>query len=447
MATSPLTDTPSPVLASAARKVMTRLLPVLVIAFIINYIDRVNVGFVASHLKTDLGIGAAAYGLGAGLFFVGYAIFEVPSNMLLHRFGAKVWITRIMVTWGIVAAAMAFTTNEAVFYILRFLLGVAEAGFFPGCVLYIATWLPGAYRGKAMAVLLTGSAVASIIAGPITGGLLMISGGGLRGWQWMFIIEGLAAVVLSAMTWFALVNSPEKARWLGDAERGALRDALNAEQAEREEAHGGKVSVWKLLADVQILLFCFIYFAIQLVIYAATFWLPTIIKQMGKMTDFEVGLWNTVPWVIAIVAMYVFAALAARRPMYQRWVACALVLAAIGMFVSTIGGPVVMYIGICVAALGFKSASSLFWPIPQSYFDIRIAAAGIALINSIGNLGGFVAPTVFGALQQSTGSVVGGLYGLAVSSLVAAVVVLGLRMRKRKITVGAPVSTDPIASH
>ncbi|WP_369045010.1 MFS transporter [Sinomonas sp. P10A9] len=446
MASTPLAEAPSLVLASAARKVMTRLLPVLVIAFIINYIDRVNVGFVASHLKTDLGIGAAAYGLGAGLFFVGYAVFEVPSNMLLHKFGAKVWITRIMITWGIVAAAMALTTNEAVFYILRFLLGVAEAGFFPGCVLYIATWLPAAYRGKAMAILLTGSAVASIIAGPITGGLLMISGGGLHGWQWMFIIEGLAAVVLSAVTWFALVNSPEKAKWLSDPERAALRTELDAEQADREDAQGGKVSVWKLLADTQILLFCFIYFAIQLVIYAATFWLPTIIKQMGKMDDFQVGLWNTIPWVIAIIAMYVFAGLASKRPVYQRWVAFALVLASIGMFVSTIGGPVIMYIGICIAALGFKSASSLFWPIPQSYFDVRIAAAGIALINSIGNLGGFVAPSVFGYLQQTTGSVVGGLYGLAVSSIVAAGVVLALRMKKRKAPVGAPVAIDPVSS-
>jgi sugar phosphate permease len=421
-------------LASAVKKVTYRLLPVLVIAFVINYIDRVNIGFVKSHLQLDLGIGSAAFGLGAGLFFIGYAIFEVPSNMLLAKFGARVWLTRIMVTWGVVAAAMAFTNSEMMFYILRFLLGVAEAGFFPGAILYIAQWLPAAYRGKAMAILLTGSAAASIISGPLSGGLLMIDGGGLHGWQWMFLIEGLASVAFGFVLWKILLKSPHDAKWLTADERDSLINSIGNEQKEREASYKKPLSAWKLLADTQILLFCIVYFAIQLVIYAATFWLPSIIKHMGKMNDFQVGLYNTIPWIIAIIAMYGFAYFAAKRPVYQRWVALALIIAGIGMFVSTTGGPVVEFLGICLAAVGFKSASSLFWPIPQSYLDIRIAAPVVALINSIGNLGGFVAPTVFGLLEAKTGSVVGGLYGLAVSSIIGALVVLALRMKRRRET-------------
>jgi sugar phosphate permease len=418
-------------LATAAKKVSLRLLPVLVIAFIINYIDRVNVGFVQSHLQADVGIGAAAYGLGAGLFFIGYAIFEVPSNIMMEKLGARIWLTRIMLTWGLVAAAMAFINSEAMFYGLRFLLGAAEAGFFPGVILYLGQWLPKAYRGKAVAIFLAGSAVASLISGPVSGALLMISGGGLHSWQWMFLIEGAASIVLAAWLWKVLVRSPREAKWLTTAEQDALSDSLAAEQAERDAVYTKRPTMWRLLADGQILLFCLVYFAIQLTIYAVTFWLPTIIKQMGKMNDFQVGLLNSIPWIVAIAAMYTFAHLASKKANYQRWVSLTLFIAGIGMFTSTIGGPVVEFVGICIAAIGFKPAASLFWPIPQSYLDIRVAAPVIALINSIGNLGGFVAPSVFGILQEKTGSVVGGLYGLAVTSILASIIVFALRMKRR----------------
>jgi sugar phosphate permease len=419
-------------LAVAAKKVSLRLLPVLVIAFVINYIDRVNIGFVQSHLQADVGIGAAAYGLGAGLFFIGYAIFEVPSNMLMQKLGARVWLTRIMVSWGAVAACMAFINSEAMFYGLRFLLGAAEAGFFPGVILYLGQWLPKAYRGKAVAIFLAGSAFASLIAGPVTGGLLMISGGGLHSWQWMFLIEGGASIVLAAWLWAVLVRSPRDAKWLTVGEQDALIESLEAEQAERESGYTKRPTMWRLLADGQILLFCLIYFAIQLTIYAVTFWLPSIIKQMGTMSDFQVGLFNSIPWIVAIAAMYTFAHLASKKANYQRWVALTLFLAGIGLLTSTAGGPVVQFVGICVAAIGFKPAASLFWPIPQSYLDVRVAAPVIALINSVGNLGGFVAPSVFGILQERTGSVVGGLYGLAATSILASIIVLALRMTRRQ---------------
>jgi MFS family permease len=432
-------------LVRAAAKVKRHVLPLFVIMFIVNYIDRVNIGFVRSHLETDLGIGAAAYGLGAGLFFVGYAIFEVPSNMLLQRYGARAWLTRIMFTWGVAAMAMAFVQGETSFYVLRFILGAAEAGFFPGIIYYFTQWLPGADRGKAMAIFLSGSAIASVISGPVSGALLNVSGLGLHGWQWMFLIEGFASVGLCGFVWFWLQSHPSQAKWLSDEEKAALITAIAAEQQAREASQSVKPSMFKLLADRQIALFCFIYFSIALTIYGATFWLPSMIKKMGNMGDFQVGLFNSIPWIISIIAMYGFAAMASKWKHQQAWVAVTLVIASFGMFMSTTGGPIFAFVAICFAAIGFKAASALFWPIPQDYLDARIAAAVIALINSIGNLGGFVAPTTFGFLEQTTGSIEGGLYGLAITSLVAAVVIFFARTTPRgnapSVLSGKPADT------
>ncbi|WP_295471847.1 MFS transporter [uncultured Pseudomonas sp.] len=419
--------------ARAVAKVKRHVLPLFVVMFIVNYIDRVNIGFVRSHLESDLGIGAAAYGLGAGLFFIGYALFEVPSNILLQRFGAKVWLTRIMFTWGVVATAMAFVPNETWFYILRFLLGVAEAGFFPGVVYYFTQWLPAGERGKAMAIFLSGSAIASIISGPLSGALLNIQGLGMHGWQWMFFIEGMFSVLLCGFVWFWLDSLPKDAKWLSQAESQALTECIAEEQRQREQAVGGgevRHSALHLLRDPQILLFCFLYFAISLTIYGCTFWLPSIIRSMGGLGDFQVGLFNSIPWIISVLAMYAFASLAARFKWQQAWASAAFVIAAIGLFMSTLGGPVFSFVAICFAAIGFKAASSLFWPIPQAYLDARIAAGVIALINSVGSLGGFVAPATFGYLEQSTGSIQGGLIGLAVVSLLAGILVFMTRTRK-----------------
>nr|WP_256262330.1 MFS transporter [Pseudomonas gingeri] len=399
--------------------------------FIVNYIDRVNIGFVRTHLEHDLGIGAAAYGFGAGLFFIGYALFEVPSNMFLQKVGARLWLTRIMFTWGLVATAMAFVQNETHFYILRFLLGVAEAGFFPGVIYYFTRWLPGVERGKAIAIFLSGSALASLISGPLSGALLQIEGFGWHGWQWMFIIEGLASVVLCGFTWFWLDSTPKDAKWLSVAEQDVLVQVIEDEQSAREASMPVKPSIWTLLKDRQILLFCLLYFCIQLTIYAATFWLPSIIKKMGDLSDLQVGFFNSIPWLISIIAMYAFAAASGKWKHQQAWVATALLVAAAGMFMSTTGGPVFAFVAVCFAAIGFKSASSLFWPIPQAYLDARIAAGVIALINSTGNLGGFVAPATFGLLEERTGSIQGGLYGLAATSVLAAILVFYARTRPK----------------
>ncbi|MYN30682.1 MFS transporter [Duganella levis] len=418
------------VLDTAVSKVKWRILPLFVVMFIANYIDRVNIGFVRSHLEKDLGIGAAAFGFGAGIFFLAYAVFEVPSNILQQRFGAKAWLTRIMATWGIVATCMAFVQGETSFYVVRFLLGVAEAGFFPGVVYYFTQWLPNSERGKAMAIFLSGSALASVISGPLSGALLSIEGGGFHGWQWMFVIEGLASVVLCFVVWFFLDSRPEDAKWLTNEERRELAAVIEAERKERDAKRSPHASMFSLLKDGRIALFCVIFFAIQLTIYGATFWLPSIIKKMGHFSEFEIGLFNSIPWIISIAAMYMFATLAQKYRHQQAWVAVALLVAACGMYASTTGGPVFAFVAICFAAIGFKAASSLFWPIPQGYLDSRIAAAVIALINSLGNLGGFVAPATFGYLEQKTGSIQGGLYALSAASVIAAGLIFLTRRNK-----------------
>ncbi|KAB0483708.1 Sugar phosphate permease [Pseudomonas reinekei] len=436
-------DDADSVLKSAISKVKRHVLPLFVIMFIVNYIDRVNIGFVRAHMEHDLGIGAAAYGLGAGLFFIGYALFEVPSNILLQKVGARIWLTRIMLTWGLVAAGMAFIQNETHFYILRFLLGVAEAGFFPGVIYYFTRWLPGVERGKAIAIFLSGSAIASLISGPLSGLLLQINGLGMHGWQWMYFIEGMFSVGLCAFVWFWLDSKPHDAKWLTREEQDALVKAIDDEQLAREATTPIKPSLGKLLKDRQIILFCVIYFFIQLTIYAATFWLPSIIKKMGDLSDFQVGMFNSIPWLLSIIGMYAFASLSAKWKHQQAWVAAALLIAAAGMFMSTTGGPIFAFVAICFAALGFKSASSLFWPIPQAYLDARIAAGVIALINSVGNLGGFVAPTTFGLLEARTGSIQGGLYGLAATSIIAAIIVFAARNKPKSAPAIASADTAP----
>jgi MFS family permease len=319
-----------------------------------------------------------------------------------------------------VAGAMAFVHSDTSFYVLRFLLGVAEAGFFPGVVFYFAQWLPQKERGKAAAIFLAGSAFASVLSGPVTGGLLSVRGFGLAGWQWMFLIEGAFSIMLCGVSWLLLKSRIRDAHWLSRDEQAALENYLVREQAEREAVTGRHLPAIRLLRDPQIALFCFLYFAIQLTIYAATFWLPTIIRKMGGLSDFQVGLYNTVPWLIAIVAMYCFALLSARWRFQQAWLALSLVIAAGGLFAATSANPVYAFVAICFSAIGFKAASSLFWPLPQAYLDTRVAAGVVALINSLGNLGGFFAPATFGYLQQHTGSIAGGLYGLGVTSLIAA---------------------------
>ena len=406
-------------LDTAVAKIKWRVLPLFLVMFVVNYLDRVNISFIKEQLQTDLtGLNDEAYGLGAGLFFIGYALFEIPSNLILQKIGAPRWLAFIALIWGLLAASMALVHDVSVFYGLRFCLGAAEAGFFPGVIFYLTCWLPASERGKAMAIFLSGSAIGSILSGPLSGMLLHCHGLGFKGWQWMVGIEGIFSVVMAVVTWYWLDTHYQAATWLSTEEKSALQTSLSTQDAGTRP----RVTLAMLL-DWQILLFCGIYFAIQLTIYAATFWLPSIIRQMGQLTESQVGWLNSLPWLISIIGMY-FAALAASRWRYpQAWVSAALLIAALGMYLATTGNAVFAYVAICFAALGFKSAASLFWPIPQGYLDFRIAAGVIALINSLGNLGGFVAPYTFGWLKTHTGSIQGGLYGLTITSILAAVLV------------------------
>ncbi|WP_280423347.1 MFS transporter [Nocardia carnea] len=428
-------------------------MPLVVLMYVLNYIDRVNISFAKESLETDAGISTAAYGLGAGLFFIAYAVLEVPSNMLLERFGAKAWLTRIMISWGVVSACMMFVQGPTSFYILRLLLGATEAGFFAGVIFYFVQWFPRSHLARANGWLFTGSIISTIIAGPLSGLLLGMHGfAGLRGWQWMFLIEGIASVIVGLVIWCFLVSKPQDATWLTAEEKSALLTQLEAEKADRAVDSEAKTSRWKMLADPQILLFCFIYFAAQLAIYSVTFWLPTIIRGFGGLTDWEVGLLSAVPYIFAAVAIYIAGRASDRTGWRKAVLASGFVVAAIGTAMMTMNAPVLALIALILAACGFKVAASSFYVIPQSYFPAAVSATGIALINSIGNLGGFAAPTMLGYVQNATGDV--GRAFLVVSGFcVLAALGVGLTRYRRKDAVAPtrstatiPAEPDPTAS-
>jgi MFS family permease len=417
--TDPVPD--SPALESATRKAFRRLVPLVMIMFVANYIDRVNIGFAKDALEADSGIGAGAYGLGAGLFFITYAIFEVPSNILLERYGAKFWLTRIMISWGIVSAAMMFAHNEWIFYGLRLALGAAEAGFFAGVIFFFTQWFPNRTRGRANAALYSASTIAAVIAGPLSGALLgMHDVLGLRGWQWMFLIEGLAAVLIGVLVWFRLESQPRDADWLTDQEKDALTAKLRAEEAERLATKQEKApSRWSMLRDPQMLLFCFVYFAAQLAQYSVTFWLPSFVRDIGGLSEFMIGVIAVVPFAVAFLAILAAGRISDATGLRRTVLGAGFVLAAVGLGVAAIASPVLAVVMLVVATVGFKVAASSFYVIPQQYLVGALAAPGLALINSIGNLGGFVAPTMMGQIQERTGSVSGGLAVVAVCCVVA----------------------------
>ncbi|MEU0849491.1 MFS transporter [Streptomyces flaveolus] len=439
-----------PAVQSAVRKIFRRVVPLFFVMFVANYMDRVNLGFAQDELRADVGLSAAAFGLGAGIFFIAYALFEVPSNILMERFGPKVWLTRIMISWGVVATAMAFVDSVEMFYALRFLLGVAEAGFFPAVIYYFSRWLPDSHRGRATSVFLMGSGTATVIVGPVSGALLEMHGvWGHSGWQWMFFVEGVFSVVLGFVVYRFLDSGVEQATWLTDEEKTGLIAVIDAEQDERDARRGEKaekVSRWKLLADPQMLLFLWIYFAINVALYAVTFWLPSIVDDIGGLSDFQVGLLTSVPWLCAIGALYVSGRISDRIGKRRPVLITLLVLGGCGTLLAVFVSPWAGLGALCVAAMGFKPASPVFWTIPQSYLDARAAAPGIALINSIGNLGGFVAPTAFGIIEDSTGSTEGGLVGLTVVGFLAALSVLLVRGGGRNDRVRTRAARKPAAT-
>ena len=430
----------TPATKSATRKALKRLLPFLLLMYVIAFIDRTNIGFAEESLEIHAGLSTAAYAFGAGLFFVGYAVFEVPSNLIMHKVGARWWMARIMITWGIVATLFMFTTGPTMFYILRFLLGVAEAGFFPGVILYLTYWFPRRRRAQATALFYMGLPIANIVGGPLSGALMELDGFlGLWGHQWMFMIECLIAVVVGVVAFFYLTDRPAKAAWLTETERTELQATLDAEHEQKQETHG--LSWWRALVNGRILYFCFVYFTIQVSVYGLTFFLPRQIAGIaGRDVGLIVGLLFAIPWVMGLLANFFSGRFADRSGNYRDIATVLLVVSGAGLLITgLLGNPVLVMIGLCLAAIGFCSAQPIFWNIPTSYLSGAALASSIGLINRVGNLGGFVAPNLRVWVVVVFGTESAGLLMLAVMPLLGALFLAGTRLfdahdRRRGVT-------------
>jgi MFS family permease len=423
-----MTTTASVALDSAITKARTRLLPFLILMYVLAFIDRANVGFAKNVLQADTGLSDAAFAFGAGIFFVGYAVFEVPSNLLMYRFGARVWMSRIMITWGIVSACTALVHDATSFYVLRTLLGVAEAGFFPGIILFLSNWFPAKTRSQTMGMFYFGFPLALLLGSPVSG-LLLDAGNpfGMHPWQWLFVVEGLAASVVGVVAYFYLTDRPAQAAWLDDAQREALGSALRQED-EHKLAHG-PASVLSALRDSRVLFFGLAYFAVQMSVYGVVFYLPTRIAGLtGGHVGTKVGLLTAIPWIAAIVGTFCVTRVADRYGHHRTWAAAMLALAALGIGASALTSSVTLALAaFCVAAIGFVAVQPLFWTLPTGYLGGAAAAGGIALINSIGNLGGFVAPNLKGLAERFVGAPQAGMLSLAVVGLIGATLLLTFR--------------------
>lgn len=398
---------------TALAKARRRLIPFLFLLYVVAYLDRVNVGFAALQMNADLGFSAAVFGLGAGIFFVTYTLFEVPSNLLLERFGARVWIARIMITWGLVSAGMMFVQGPASFYALRLLLGLFEAGFFPGIILYLTYWFPAAERARATAYFMTAVALAGVIGGPVSGALLTLDDVmGLRGWQWMFLLEGLPATLLGIVVLFYLPNGPADARWLTHDERAALLARLDHDRGTGASQHHHRLST--ALATPQVWRLSLVYFCLVVGLYGISFWMPQILRAQAAWSDLQVGLVSALPYVVAAIAMVVVAAHSDRTG-ERRWhIAIPLWLGAVGfVLASQSTNAALSVLTLAVAAIGIYSAVGPFWTLPTAFLRGSAAAGGIALINSVGNVGGFVGPYAVGFVRDATGRFEAGLLLLA----------------------------------
>ncbi len=447
-ATAPPASPAPALLDSTVAKVTARLLPFLLLMYVLAFLDRANIGFAKKAFQVDTGLSDAAFALGAGIFFIGYALFEIPSNLIMHRVGARAWMCRIMVTWGLISAALAFAHTETAFYWLRFLLGVAEAGFFPGVILYLTYWIPAHARGRAMGLFYFGAPIAFIFGSPLSGLLLDLHGaGGFAGWQWMFLVEGLLASIVGVWAFWYLDNRPNDAAWLTPEEKAALNGAIGAEEASKH-AHGPK-SVLAALSNPKLLYLCAIYFLIQMSVYGVVFYLPTqVAGLLGQKVGFTVGLVTAIPWVCALAAAYFIPRYSDRTGERRVPAALTLAVSGIGIAVSVATpSPFISLLALCVAAAGFIAVQPLFWTFPTGYLAGAAAAGGIALVNSLGALGGFVAPNVKTWAEATFASGAAGLYLLAATTLLGALLFLGLKaMGLSEPERIAPTSPDALRS-
>ncbi|GGF44522.1 MFS transporter [Aliidongia dinghuensis] len=404
----------------ATAKAMRRLLPFLILMYMLSYLDRANIGFAKQAFQAATGVSDAAFAFGAGVFFIGYAAFEVPSNLMLHRFGARRWMSRIMVTWGLIAAAMIWARGDTSFSVMRLFLGLAEAGFFPGAILYMTYWFPARSRGRILGLFYFGAPLALMFGGPLSGTLLDLDGvAGLMGWQWMFLIEGLLAVAVGVWAYWYLTDRPADARWLTAEERDALSRTLAAEDAVK--AAEGKTGFRAVLTDPRLMLFATIYFLIQISSYGVAFYLPTQVSGLLHVNiGVLVGFVSAVPWACAIVAALILPPLAVGTGFRRTFGIALLLCIACGLIASGHLAPLPAVIALCFVTMGIICSQPIFWTFPTGYLGGTAAAGGLAVINAIGNLGGFVAPNVKTWAEAAFQTPVAGLYTLALAPIIAA---------------------------
>lgn len=413
--------------ATTVARVSRRLIPFLFLLYYLAFLDRVNVGFAALEMNRDLGFGPAVYGFGAGIFFLGYCLFEVPSNLVMFRTGARIWIARIMVTWGGIAAAMMFVTTPASFYVLRCLLGVAEAGFFPGIIFYLTYWYPARERARAYSWFLAAIPISGIIGGPVSGALLGLDGVlGLQGWQWLFLLEGLPSVVVGLLVLVLLPDRPAHARWLAPAEQAWLEGTLEAERARTVTAHGA--SLGRAFANPVVWLLGAVYFLVIVGLYAFALWLPQLVKASGHLTNFEVGVVTAIPYVVAAAGMVLVGQHSDRTGERYLHLAVPALLAAVGFLaVAFVRAPGPLVAALSLTAFGLLACLGPFWALPTAFLKDQAAAGGIALINSMGAIGGFVGPYLLGVVKERTGDFATGLLILVGVLVAAAAIALGMK--------------------
>ncbi len=412
------------------RKVTRRLLPFLLLLYTVAFIDRVNIGFAALQMNDDLGLSARMYGFGAGIFFVGYALFEVPSNLILARVGARLWITRIMITWGVISVAMMWAHSPMAFYCLRFLLGVAEAGFFPGIIYFLCDWFPQQQRARAVSWFMVAIPLSVVIGGPLAGMLLGLDGRlGLAGWQWLFLVEGMPAVVLGIVVYFVLDDRPEDAAWLGAEEKAWLVREIRSEQALAQDRH--RIGIGAALAHPVVWAIGLISLVLQSGSYGLSLWMPQILKGFGGLSNLEVGLLSAIPYAFAAAGMVLVGRRSDRTGERILHLAATLFVAVVGFAASAIvKSPLPALVMLTVAAIGDLGGRGPFWSLPSRFLAGPASAAGIALINTMGALGGLVGPMAIGLVKGATGGYTGGLLLLAGAMLAGGIATLALRRAK-----------------
>ena len=422
------------------RRVGWRIVPCIMLLYFVAWIDRVNIGFASLTMKGDLGFSASVLGFGAGIFFWGYFFFEVPSNIILHKVGARLWIARIMVTWGLISGALAFVQGPASFYAVRFLLGAAEAGLFPGVILYLSYWFPARHRAGVTALFMAAAPISTAISSPISAALLHMHGIlGLAGWQWIFIVEAIPALLFSVVVFFYMTDKPEQARWLQDDERAWLIETMKAENARK--AGSARHGLLNGLTDPRVLALSLIYFGTSAGLYTLSIWAPQIIRQL-EASSMTIGLLNAVPPLVSVLAMVLWSRHSDRTGERAWHVVLACVAAAVGLVVAAQAHSIVGLIAaLTLVNIGISSAKPPLWSMPTTFLSGAAAATGIATINSIGNLGGFFGPALIGWLKDRTGSFADGLYFVAGLLVFSAILTLFLaRSGKKPADVGEAVA-------